>query len=185
VSTGQYFLFIGLFLFIVGTQVGRRQPNAQRLIIPVVIVAAFGFKYVKSVPGGSTPDLLIAGGVLVGLVFGLLSLALIRVEKDPKTGRLVTIAGLPYVLLWTAALVARLGFAFGSTHWFKSDLASFSIQHHVPDKTYATAFVLWVLVMILIRTIGVVVRAHRIGAKIDWQEFRRRHERVTVGRAGG
>ena len=32
-------------------------------------------------------------------------------------------------------LVARLGFAFGSTHWFKSDLASFSTQCHVPSET--------------------------------------------------
>lgn len=61
-STSQYILFIGLFVFVVGTQVGRRQPNAQRLIIPVVIVGAFGFKYVKSIPSGTTPDLLIAGG---------------------------------------------------------------------------------------------------------------------------
>jgi hypothetical protein len=185
VSTSQYILFIGLFVFIVGTQVGRRHPNAQRLIIPVVIVAVFGFKYLKSFPSGTTPALLIAGGVVLGIVFGLLSLALIRVEKDPESGRLVTIAGLPYVLLWTIALVARLGFAFGSTHWFKADVASFSIQHHVPSDTYAAAFVLWVMVMILIRTIGIVVRAHSIGAKIDWQELRGRHDRITVGRLGG
>ena len=184
-STGQYILFIGLFVFIVGTQVGRREPNAQRLIIPVVIVGAFGFKYLRSVPNGTIPGLLISGGIALGIAFGLLSLLLIKVEKDPETGRLVTIAGWSYVVLWTIALVARLGFAFGSTHWFKSDLASFSIQHHVPGTTYAAAFVLWVLVMILIRTIGVVLRAQRIGAKIDWQEFRRRHERVSVGRLGG
>ena len=183
-STSQYILFIGLFVFVVGTQVGRRQPNAQRLIIPVVIVGAFGFKYLKSIPSGTTPELLIALGIVLGIVFGLLSLLLIRVEKDPDTGRLVTIAGLPYVLLWTVALVARLGFAFGSTHWFKSDLASFSIQHRVPSSTYAAGFVLWVMVMILIRTIGVVFRAHQIGAKIDFSEFGRRHERV-LGRVRG
>ena len=106
---------------------------------------------------------------------------LIGVEKDPATGRLVTIAGVSYVVLWTVALVARLGFAFGSTHWFKSDLASFSIQHRVPSDTYATAFVLWVSLMILIRTVGVIVRGHRVGAKVDFSEFRRRHERV-IGR---
>jgi hypothetical protein len=44
VSTSQYILFIGLFAFIVATQVGRRQPNVQRLIIPLVIVGVFGFK---------------------------------------------------------------------------------------------------------------------------------------------
>lgn len=183
-STSQYILFLGLFVFVVGTQVGRREPNAQRLIIPVVIVGAFGFKYLKALPSGGTAQLLVLGGVALGIVFGLLSLTMIRVEKDPASHRLVTIAGLSYVALWTVALVARLGFAYGSTHWFKSDLASFSIQHHVPATTYATAFVLWVLLMILIRTIGVVVRAQEVGARIDFSEFGRRHERV-LGRARG
>jgi xanthosine utilization system XapX-like protein len=178
VSTSQYILFIGLFAFIVATQVGRREPNVQRLIIPLVIVGVFGFKYLKSFPSGGTALLLVAGGIALGVLFGLLALRMIRVEKDPQTARLVTIAGLAYVGLWTIALLARLGFAFGSTHWFKSNLASFSVQHHVPRDTYATAFVLWVSLMILIRTIGVSVRGYRIGAKFDFSEFRRRHERV-------
>ena len=177
-STSQYILFIGLFVFIVATQVGRREPNAQRLIIPLVIVGVFGFKYLKSFPSGGTALLLVAGGIALGIVFGTLALTMIRVAKDPQSARLVTIAGLSYVVLWTIALVARLGFAYGSTHWFKSDLASFSIRHHVPSETYATAFVLWVALMILIRTIGVIIRGYRVGAKVDFSEFRRRHERV-------
>lgn len=177
-STSQYILFIGLFVFIVATQVGRREPNVQRLIIPLVIVGVFGFRYLKSFPSGGTGLLLVVGGIALGIVFGLLALTMIRVEKDPETARLVTIAGVSYVVLWTIALVARLGFAFGSTHWFRSDLASFSIQHHIPSDTYATAFVLWVSLMILIRTIGVVVRGYGVGAKVDFSEFRRRHERV-------
>ena len=184
-STGQYILFIGLFVFVVATQTGRRMPNAQRLLIPVVIVGAFGFKYLNAFPSGGTARLLVIGGVALGIVFGLLSLTIIRVEKDPATGRLVTIAGLAYVALWTVALIARLGFAYGSTHWFRSDLASFSIQHQIPAKTYATAFVLWVLVMIVIRTIGVIVRARRAGAKIDFSELRPRRQRAVIGRVRG
>jgi hypothetical protein len=38
--------------------------------------------------------------------------------------------------------------------------------------------------MILIRTIGVGARGYRIGAKVDFSEFRRRHERV-LGRPSG
>jgi hypothetical protein len=180
VSTSQYILFVGLFAFIVATQVGRRQPNVQRLIIPLVIVGVFGFKYLKSFPSGGTALLLVVGGITLGVVFGVLALMMIRVETDPRTARLVTIAGGSYVVLWTIALVARLGFAFGSTHWFKSDLESFSIQHHVPSDTYATAFVLWVSLMILIRTVGVTLRGYRIGAKVDFSEFRRRHDGISA-----
>jgi hypothetical protein len=184
VSTSQYILFIGLFVFIVATQVGRRQPTVQRLIIPLVIVGVFGLKYLKAFPSGGTARLLVAGGIALGIVFGALALMMIRVEKDPETARLVTIAGLSYVVLWTIALVARLGFAFGSTHWFKSDLRSFSIQHRIPSDTYATAFVLWVALMIVIRTVGVIVRGYRVGAKVDFSEFGRRRERV-LGRPSG
>jgi hypothetical protein len=122
------------------------------------------------------------GGVALGIVFGLLSLTMIRVEKDPASGRLVTIAGLSYVALWTMALAARLGFAYGSTHWFKSDLASFSIQH-VPGTTYATAYVVWALLMIVIRTLGVIVRAQQVGATIDFSELGHRRQRNVIGRA--
>lgn len=181
-STGQYILFIGLFVLVVATQTGRRMPNAQRLIVPVVIVGAFGFKYLKKFPSGGTAQLLVLGGVALGIVFGLLSLTLIRVEKDSATGRLVTIAGTSYVALWTAALIARLGFAYGSTHWFRSDLVSFSIQHHVAAQAYATAFVLWVLLMIVIRTVGVIVRAQHAGARIDFSELGQRRERRVLSR---
>ena len=90
-----------------------------------------------------------------------------------------------YVALWTVALIARLGVAYGSTHLFKSDLASFSIQHHIPSKTYATPFVLWVLLMIVIRTIGVIARAQQIGAKIDFSELSHRRPRTILGRVRG
>lgn len=184
-STSQYILFVGLFVFIVATQTGRRMPNAQRLIIPLVIVGAFGFKYLKSLPSGGTAELLVLGGVSLGVLFGLTSLTLIRVQKDPDTGRLVTIAGLPYVALWTVALVARLGFAYGSTHWFRSDLVSFTRAHHIPPDTYATAFVLWVALMILIRTLGVVIRSRQVGATIDLSDLRHRRQHSLLGRLRG
>ena len=184
-STSDYFLYIGLFVFILATQLGRREPNGQRLILPVVIVAAVGYKHLTGIPGATTAQLLVWGGVLVGVLFGVGSLLLIRVEKNPTTGRLVTIAGWPYAALWSVALLARLGFAFGSTHWFRSELGGFSLEHHVPGSTYGDAFVLWVLVMIVVRTLWVVGRGKAIGAKIDFSEFRRHRGRPVTQRVRG
>ena len=61
----------------------------------------------------------------------------------------------------------RLGFAYGSTHWFTRQIASFSTAHHVPSATYGTAFVLMVLTMIIARTIGVVLRGRAAGATVS------------------
>ncbi|MGW7514672.1 hypothetical protein ACWGJ2_03665 [Streptomyces sp. NPDC054796] len=95
---------------------------------------------------------------------GQASAELIQVRRDPADSRLVTVAGWPYAALWTAAMALRLGSAYGSTHWFTDALATFSVQHQVPAATYGTAFVLMVLAMIAVRTVGVLVRARLAGA---------------------
>ena len=121
---------------------------------------------------GSTAHLLELAGLAAGLLFGLVSVALIKVRRDPGDGRLVTIAGWPYAAVWTLALVLRLGFAYGSTHWFSRQIASFSAAHHVPPATYGTAFVIMVLTMIIVRTIGVILRGRGAGASISFADLR-------------
>lgn len=166
-SLSDYLLYTGLFLAILATQLGTRRPDARRLLLPVAIVAGVGFRYLKDIPAGSTAHLIEAAGLVLGLLFGLASIALIQVRRDPADSRLVTVAGWPYAALWTAAMALRMGFAYGSTHWFTHALGTFSVRHQVPAATYGTAFVLMVLVMILTRTVGVLLRAHRVGATVD------------------
>jgi hypothetical protein len=103
---------------------------------------------------------------------GLAAVALIKVRRDPGDGRLVTIARWPYAAVWTLALVLRLGFAYGSAHWFTRQIASFSAAHHVPTVTYGTAFVIMVLTMITVRTIAVIIRGRAAGATISFQDLR-------------
>jgi hypothetical protein len=63
-------------------------------------------------------------------------------------------------------------FAYGSTHWFHTALAQFSITNHINPATYTTFFVLMVLTMISIRTITVIARAHTQGADLKASESR-------------
>ena len=166
-SASDYLLYTALFVAILATQLGTRRPDLKRLLLPVVVVGGIGAKYLKALPSASTAQLLLVAGVGVGLLFGLASVALIKVRRDEQTGRLVTIAGWPYAVVWTLALALRLGFAFGSTHWFAHQIATFSMAHHVPATTYGTAFVLMVLTMILVRTAGVLLRARSVQASIE------------------
>jgi hypothetical protein len=172
VSTADYITYTALFVFILATQLGRRTPSLDKLILPVVIVGGIGFKYLANLPTGTADHLLEVAGVAAGILFGLASVALVKVEKDPESGRAVTKAGVPYAAVWTVALAARMLFAYGSTHWFHSALVQFSIANHINPAAYGTFFVLMVLTMITIRTISVIVRAHSRGADLNGRESR-------------
>jgi hypothetical protein len=172
VSTADYITYTALFVFMIATQLGRRTPSLDRLILPVLIVGGIGFKYLTNLPTGTANHLLEAAGLGAGLLFGLASVALVKVEKDPQSGRAVTKAGWSYAAVWTVALAARMLFAYGSTHWFHSALAQFSITNHINPATYGTFFVLMVLTMITIRTISVIARAQRQGANLNVRESR-------------
>jgi hypothetical protein len=172
VSTVDYITYTALFVFILATQLGRRTPTLNRLILPVLIVGGIGFKYLHNLPTGTANHILEAAGVGAGILFGLASIALVNVSKDRETGRAITEAGLPYAAVWTAALAARMLFAYGSTHWFHTALAQFSISNHINPVTYGTFFVLMVLTMISIRTVSVIARAHHQGADLKAGESR-------------
>jgi hypothetical protein len=171
-SASDYVLYTVLFAGILATQLGTRRPDLKRLVLPIVIVAAVGAKYLRALPTGTTSHLLEIAGVAAGLLFGLAAIGFIRVRSDSADGRLVTQASWPYALTWLIALVLRLGFAYGSTHWFSSQLASFSVAHHVTGTAYAAAFVLMVLTMISVRTAGVVYRSHTAHAQIPTGNLR-------------
>jgi hypothetical protein len=171
-SLVDYITYTALFAVILATQLGTRHPSIDRLLIPVLIVGGIGFKYLKNLPAGTTPHLLELAGLAAGILFGLAAIPLFRVAKDPENGRLVTRAAAAYPALWLTALAMRLVFAYGSSHWFHSDIASFSITNHVPQNTYAAAFVLMVLTMIVIRTAAVLVRGHQAGADLRLADSR-------------
>jgi hypothetical protein len=170
-TTADYITCIGLFAFVLATQLGRRPVAARKLVMPLILVGAIGAKYLTALPSSSMSHLIELGGLAVGLAFGLTSVALVKVEGDPQTGRPVTTAGIGYAAVWSLALAGRMAFAYGSTHWFTAPLAGFSVANHVTGSTYAAAFVLMVLTMIAVRTAAVAIRAHRAGAPVDWTEL--------------
>jgi len=170
-STADYITYIGLFVFVLASQLGHRRVTARKLVMPLVLVGAIGAKYLVQLPAGSTSHLLEIGGLAVGLLFGLASIAVVKVSADPATGKPSTRAGFGYAAVWTVALALRLSFAYGSTHWFAGPLAAFSVAHHVPGTAYAAAFVLMVLTMIAVRSAAVALRAHLAGAPVEWNEL--------------
>lgn len=136
-STTDYLVYTGLFAAILASQLGTRRPDLKRLLLPIGIVAGIGAKYLTHLPGGSWPHLLEIAGIATGALFGLASLAFIKVDKDAQSGALLTRSGWGYAATWLTALALRLGFAYGSTHWFTHALGQFSLAHHIPVATTA------------------------------------------------
>jgi hypothetical protein len=170
-NTADYLTYIGLFVFVLATQLGHRQITTRKLVMPLVLVGGIAAKYLVHLPASSMSHLLELGGLAVGLLFGLASIALVKVSADPATGRPTTTAGFGYAAVWSIALAARMAFAYGSTHWFAGPLAAFSAAHHVPGSAYAAAFVLMVLTMIAVRSAAITIRTHAAGAPVDWNQL--------------
>ena len=81
-STADYITYTALFTSILATQLGRRTPTLDRLILPVLIVGAIGFKYLAHLPTGST-DHLLAAGIGIGILFGLASDRVMSGRRSP------------------------------------------------------------------------------------------------------
>src|SRR5215469_13299795 len=82
VSTADYITYTALFAFILATQLGRRTPTLDRLVLPVLIVAGIGFKYLQNLPSGTVSHLIELAGIGAGVLFGVASTKLVAVNKD-------------------------------------------------------------------------------------------------------
>jgi hypothetical protein len=73
--------YTALFAAILATQLGTRHPSLDRLLLPVAIVGAVGFRYLRSLPVGATGHLL----ELAGLGAGIVSAASSPPARSPTT----------------------------------------------------------------------------------------------------
>jgi hypothetical protein len=85
---------------------------------------------------------------------------LMRVERDPQTGSVVTQAGVAYATLWIIVFGGRLAFAWAATNLWPNQVAQFSVQHAITGSAaWTAAFVLMALAMVVMRTAIVAARA--------------------------
>ena len=152
--------FVGFAAVIIATQVGRRQLTARRFLLPLGVVGFVAYHYLQSIPTvGGDLDFEISLSI-AGAVCGLLAGLLMRVERDGKTGSIVTQAGLAYAALWVIVFGGRLAFAWAAQNVWSQQVAQFSIQHQITGSAaWTAAFVFMALSMVLARTMVVGLRA--------------------------
>jgi hypothetical protein len=150
---------------VLATDLGSaRKIGPLRLLRPVVAAAVIVPLYVaRPVTHGTGLAVEIAGAI-AGLLGGLAAAALMGVYRSPKTGRPVTRAAAPYAILWIAVVGARAAFSYGSQHWFRAPLVSWAAAHQVTVAAITDGLIFMAIAMILVRTIGLGVRASRLPA---------------------
>jgi len=139
-----------------------RKIGPMRLLRPVIVAAVIIPLFISQPVTHGTGLAVELAGVAAGLLAGLAAAALMHVYRSPKTGKPVSRAGWPYALLWTVVVGARAAFSYGSAHWFQGQIASWAIANHVTLAAITDGLIFMAVVMVLVRTAGLRVRASRL-----------------------
>jgi hypothetical protein len=150
---------------VLATDLGpARKIGRMRLLRPVIAAAAIIPLFVSQPVTDGTGLAVELAGVVAGLLGGLIAVALMGVYRSPETGRPVSRAGAPYAILWIVIVGARTAFSYGAAHWFSSDLVVWAVAHQVSAAAITDGLIFMALAMLIVRTIGLGVRASRLPA---------------------
>ena len=141
------------------SDLGRRAITTHRLIRPLMVAGAAGALYLTAFATTGTGLALELAGAGTGALLGLLAASLMRIEREPATGRTSTRAGISYALIWIAVASARLAFIYGSNHWFAGSLDSWMLVHHVTAAALTDTLIVMALAMTSARTVSLIVRS--------------------------
>jgi hypothetical protein len=143
--------------------VGRhRKIGVLRILLPLTIAAGVIPLFISSPVTHGTGLALELTGAIAGILFGLAASGLMTVYRSSETGKPVSRAGGGYAALWIVVVGARAAFSYGSYHWFGPQLGHWMAVHQVTSGALTDALVFMAVGMLVIRTLGLGVRAARL-----------------------
>lgn len=137
----------------------HRKIGWFRLIRPLLMSAAIVPLYLTALATQGIDLSLEIIGAGLGLLLGLLTTALMRVSRSPRTGRAVSRAGLGYAAVWAVVIGVRAAFSYGSYHWYSNSLSTWMSAHQVSSDAITNALILMAIAMVLTRTVAMGLRA--------------------------
>lgn len=161
-----YLLNAALVLLVVRQIRGKRLTTRQ-LLLPLVIVGWAATHYLRDIPTAGNDLLLVVGGIMVGLLFGLGSGFATRLLADADGVPVAKATGLA-ASLWVIGIGARLGFSLYAQHGGAPTIARFSAAHGITSgEAWVAALVLMSLVEVVTRTVALAVRSGAISRMLN------------------
>ncbi len=157
------YLINAILVLLVIRQIRGRLQDLTSLLLPVVLVGAAGFYYLRSVPTAGddlTLELVLAGsGAALGVLCG------VATHLWRADGGVYSKAGPVAAGLWIVGMATRMGFAFATSHGAAGSVAAFSRAHRITSsQAWVAAFVLMALAEVLARLVVIRYRAHRLNS---------------------
>ncbi|MFC6706905.1 hypothetical protein [Flexivirga alba] len=154
----------GIAFFVLLTQYGRRAFTAHSMIRPLLTIVGVAFFYLRGMPTDLSELWLYAAGLGLGLVCGAVATVFTGIERDAKTGKVMTVCGVGFAATWLVVVAARLAFVWEADHngTFRQHLGTFMMNHQLHEASIAPFFVIWALAMVLSRIAANAVRAGRL-----------------------
>lgn len=150
---------LAVLIAVLEADLGRRKITWFRIARPLLLSAVIIPVYIKNPSSSGSGLALEVVSAVVGILFGLSAGALMKVHRDPATGRAVSRAGMGYAALWVAAIGARLFFVYGANHIFDRQLGRWLVNHHISSHALTDALIFMAVTMTLSRTATLVGRA--------------------------
>lgn len=160
-STTDYLVNAVLVLLVI-RQIRGSKLDLVNLVLPLVIVAAVGFQFLRSIPTAGNDLVLIAvltgAGVLLGS--GAAATTRLRLGTD---GVPFAKAGAVAAVLWVVGIGFRMAFAYFSGHGAGPDIDRFSAQHAITSgQAWVAGLVLMALGEVVARMLVLRIRGHRL-----------------------
>jgi hypothetical protein len=149
-----------IFILVTLRSYGHRTFDRRAVLFPLLMLAGFGYGYLKDMPFASSGDIaayLVA--VAIGLAFGAAAYAVTGMDRDAK-GRVFTIVGPGFVAIWGTATVARLAFvwAVSDWSWARMHFGEFMLGHNISLDAVAPFFLVWAMTMVVSRIVALKIR---------------------------
>ena len=142
----------------------HRKIGPLRILRPLLTVAAVIPLFLDKPVTHGNGLLVELASLAAGLLCGLVITMLIRVYRNPKTGKPVSAAGFLYAIVWTIIVGARAAFSYGASNWFPAQLAQWCLTHQVTGAAITDGLIFMAITMVLVRTLGLYTRATRLPA---------------------
>jgi len=144
------YLINAIFVLVVLRQARERELDRRSIVVPLLLVFFVAQMYLHSIPTAGNDLILIGLLAAVGLALGIASGFATHVRAG-EAGLAVARVGWLAATLLIAGIGSRMVFAFVVSHGLRTDVASFSIAHHISAAAWPTALVLMAICEVVTR----------------------------------